>query len=30
MPKLTSLGNVYVYDGLKIMKDLPSIEAPER
>ena len=30
MPNLTTLGNVYVYDGLKVMKDLTSINAPER
>jgi hypothetical protein len=30
MKNLTSLGNVFVYDGLKIMKDLPGLEAPKK
>ena len=30
MKNLTTLGNVFVYEGLKIMKELPEFETPKK
>jgi hypothetical protein len=30
MPNLTSLGRVFVYDGIKIMRDLPNANGPDK